>query len=125
MYARARARIFASSMAGQQGAIAGEGEEEQSAQRSGSFAAATPPPVQDTSPSPEGQDASDQEAQMGPASSSVRKAQLRNKQEDLADPDFKGRARVSPWYEGYGEPAASQGVYLHPTFSGEVCVCEE
>lgn len=49
-----------------------------------------------------------------------RKAQLRNKEQDLADPDFR-RGRHGPRFDpGYGDdPLAAQGMYIRPAYTSE------
>jgi len=47
------------------------------------------------------------------------KAQLRNRQEDMSDPDFR-RGRLGPRFDpGFGEDAPHGGMYYHPTYSSE------
>ncbi|KAK2079719.1 hypothetical protein QBZ16_002114 [Prototheca wickerhamii] len=124
VYARARARIFANSLAAQQGAAAGE---EAAGQALHGAAPAAAPPAEVAEPAGAADAApADAETPRAAAASpqnaaAVRKAQLRNKQEDLADPDFRGRGKgSSPWYEEYGDgQGPPQGMYLTPAFSGE------
>jgi len=51
------------------------------------------------------------------------KAQLRNRQEDLSDPDFRRNRHSGPRFDpGYGDDivrGGGGGIYVHPTYSSE------